>query len=105
MRTDNITEFTCLKSYFLENGILHQTSIVHTPTQNGQIEQKRRYILNVACALLFQSNLPIQFWWECVLPIGYLISLTPSSMLKGKTPFECLFDRSLLIQTLKVLVV
>lgn len=31
------TEFTCLKSYFLENGIVHQTTIAGTQ-QNRHVE-------------------------------------------------------------------
>lgn len=94
VHTDNGTEFTCLKSYFLEYGILHQTHIVYTPQQNGRIERKHRHILNVTWALLFQVSLPIQLWGESVLTFGYLINRTPLSVLKGETPFEMLFNKS-----------
>ena len=88
VRSDNGTEFMCLKHYFIQQGILHQTSCVGTPQQNGRVERKHRHILNVARSLRFQGNLPIKFWGECVLTAGYLINLTPSSILKGKTPYE-----------------
>ncbi|MCH83154.1 hypothetical protein A2U01_0003969, partial [Trifolium medium] len=67
---DNGTEFTCLKKYFRENGILFQTSCPGTPQQNGRVERKHRHILNVARALRFQGSLPISFWGECVLAAG-----------------------------------
>ncbi|KAL1217695.1 Retrovirus-related Pol polyprotein from transposon RE1 [Cardamine amara subsp. amara] len=35
VRSDNGTEFMCLSSYFRSNGIIHQTSCVDTPQQNG----------------------------------------------------------------------
>jgi len=91
IRTDNGTEFTCMKNYFLENGIIFQTSCTGTAQQNGRVEHKHQHILNVARALRFQECLPIEFWGGCVLTSGYLIYRTPSSVLNGKTPYKMLF--------------
>ena len=90
VRSDNGTEFMCLSSYFREHGILHQTSCVGTPQQNGHVERKHRHILNVARALLFQASLPIKFWGEAILTAAYLINRTPSSIHKGISPYEIL---------------
>ncbi|KAG7536483.1 GAG-pre-integrase domain [Arabidopsis suecica] len=92
VRSDNGTEFMCLSSYFREHGIIHQTSCVGTPQQNGRVERKHRHILNVARALLFQASLPIKFWGEAVLTAAYLINRTPSSLHKGLSPYEILHD-------------
>ncbi|GJT37484.1 ribonuclease H-like domain-containing protein [Tanacetum coccineum] len=61
--------------------------------QNGRVEHKHRHILNVARALRFQANLPIDFWGECVLTAGYLINQTPFMVLKGKMPHKLLHDK------------
>jgi len=53
VRSDNGTKFTCLKNYFLENGIIFQTSCTGTPQQNGRVERKHQHILNIARALRF----------------------------------------------------
>ncbi|XP_019084216.1 PREDICTED: uncharacterized protein LOC109125890 [Camelina sativa] len=90
VRSDNGTEFTCLTSEFREQGIVHQTSCVGTPQQNGRVERKHRHILNVARALLFQSSFSTKFWGESVLTAVYLINRTPSRLLGGKTPYEIL---------------
>lgn len=91
VRSDNGAEFLCLKSYFEAQGILHQTSCVATPQQNGRVERKHRHILNVARALRFQANLPVRYWGECVLTASYLINRTPSMIHGGKTPYELLY--------------
>lgn len=87
IRSDNGTEFLCLTDYFKLHGIMHETSCVGTPQKNGRVECKHRHILNVARALRFEAHLPIEFRSFCVLTAGYLINRTPSTILKGKTPF------------------
>ncbi|KAG7578912.1 Integrase catalytic core [Arabidopsis thaliana x Arabidopsis arenosa] len=94
IRSDNGTEFMCLTRFFQEQGILHETSCVHTPQQNGRAERKHRHILNVARALRFHANLPIDYWGECILNAGYLINRTPSILLNGETPFERLYGHA-----------
>ncbi|XP_010451547.1 PREDICTED: uncharacterized protein LOC104733681 [Camelina sativa] len=92
VRTDNGTKFMCLSPYFRANGIVHQTSCVAMPQQNGRVERKHRHILNVARALLFQASLPIKFWGEVVLTAAYLINRTPSTLHSGRSPYEILHD-------------
>lgn len=94
VRSDNGIDFTCLGNYFSKHGIVHETSCVGTPQQNGRVECKHRHILNVARALRFQANLSIKFWGECILTAGYLINRNPSLILHGKTPYEILYGKT-----------
>ncbi|CAA7015697.1 unnamed protein product [Microthlaspi erraticum] len=102
IRSDNGTEFTCLSSFFKEHGIMHQTSCVATPQQNGRVERKHRHILNVARSLLFQASLPVKFWGEAVLTAAHVINRTPTSIHKGRSPYELLFGSKPSYDQLKV---
>ncbi|GAA0150972.1 hypothetical protein LIER_09792 [Lithospermum erythrorhizon] len=102
VRNDNGTEFKPLLEYFDENGILFQISCVGTPQQNGRVERKHRHILNVAIALIFQDNLPLTFWGECILGVVYLINRTSSGLLQNKSPFEVLLGKASELDHLRV---
>lgn len=60
-RTDNGTEFvnSKVKQFFEQNDLIHQTTCVYTPQQNGVVERKHRHLMYVARSLLFQSCLPL----------------------------------------------
>lgn len=61
IRSDNGPEFS-MTQFYASKGIEHQTTCVNNPQQNGVAERKHRHLLNVGCALLFQANLPKEFW-------------------------------------------
>lgn len=90
IRSDNGFKFD-MKEFYQNKGIVHETSCIDTPQQNGALERKHGHLLNVARALHFQANLPIRLWGECVLTATYIINRTPTPLLSGKTPYELLF--------------
>lgn len=94
IRSDNALELgkgTVTSELLLSQGILHQTSCISTPQQNGIVERKHGHFLETSRALLFQSSLPISYWGDCVLMSTFLINRYPSKVLNGKTPHEVLF--------------
>ncbi|RVW95625.1 Retrovirus-related Pol polyprotein from transposon TNT 1-94 [Vitis vinifera] len=92
-RSDNGREFTSLRSFFKDNGVIFQHSCVYTPQQNGVVERKHRHILQVARALKFHAQVPTQFWGECALTAVHIINRLPSPILSFKTPFELLYSK------------
>lgn len=79
-----------LGNYLTENGIVHQSSCVDTPQQNGVAERKNRHLLEVARSLMFTMGVPNYLWGDAVLTACYLINRLPTSTLKFKTPIEIL---------------
>jgi transposase InsO family protein len=103
-RTDNGTEFVNqnFSNFFKQKGILHQTTCVYTPEQNGVSERKNRHLLEMTRVLLFQNNVPKRFWSDAVLTSTYLINRLSSAMLEYKSPLELLYQRKIKINHLRV---
>ena len=103
LRSDNGSEYLSNKmSQFLSScGILHQTSCVGTPQQNGLAERKNRDILEKTRALMFQMNMPKRFWSHAVLAATYLINRLPSRVIEFKSPLEKLKGRKIDLSHLK----
>ncbi|WVY96778.1 hypothetical protein V8G54_028929 [Vigna mungo] len=87
IRTDNGVEFI-LQNMFSSKGIIHQTTCVETPEQNGVVERKHQHILNTTRALLFHSHLPLAFWCYAAKHAVFLINEMPTHVLQNETPHE-----------------
>jgi hypothetical protein len=92
LRSDNGGEYFKkeLSAYFHAYGIIHQTSCVDTPQQNGVAERKNRHLLEVARSLMFAMNVPKSLWGDAVLTAAYLINRMPSKVLQFQTPLQSL---------------
>ena len=69
LQSDNGTEYTSnnMSNYLSNHGILHQTSCVGTPQQNGVAERKNRDLLEKTRSLMFQMQVPKRFWSQALL--------------------------------------
>ena len=83
LKSDNAKEYfnSILNDYLLSHGIVHQSSCVNTPQQNGIAERKNRHLLDVARSLMFSTHVPKFFWGEAILIAAYLINRMPSRIL------------------------
>ena len=94
LKTDNGKEFfhSNLGTYLRNQGIIHLSSCVKTPQQNGVAERKNRHLLEVTRSLMSATHVPKHFWGEAVLTTTYLINRMPSCVLNFRTPFQTLLS-------------
>ena len=75
----------------LQNGILHQTSCVDAPSQNGAIERKNKHLFETARSLLFKMHVPKHLWANAIFTACFLVNQMTSSVLNWDTPFHIIF--------------
>ncbi|CAN1338667.1 Retrovirus-related Pol polyprotein from transposon TNT 1-94 [Linum perenne] len=92
LRTDNARDYfnSVMGNYLSQEGIIHCSSCVDTPQQNGIAERKNRHLLDTARALMFTNQVPKYLWGEAVLTATYLVNRLPSRVLQYKTPKDVL---------------
>jgi transposase InsO family protein len=92
VRSDNGSEYMSsnLETYFREQGIIHQTTCVDTPQQNGVAEQENRHLLEVTRSPILDTHVPKFYWGDPLLTATYLINRMPSRILDFKTPLKVL---------------
>ena len=78
--------------YTTDNGIIHESSCVYTPQQNGVVERKNRHILDLARTMMIQGHVPHHFWANAILTACYLITRMPSSVLDGAISYNVLYS-------------
>ena len=79
-----------MKTFCHEKGLVHQITCPYTPEQNGLSERKNRTLLEMARAMLIESNTPRHFWPEAIAASVYLTNRLPSSTLDLQTHLEVL---------------
>ncbi|KAL6310757.1 hypothetical protein AAG906_006064 [Vitis piasezkii] len=104
LKSDNARDYfnSILGEFLAQEGIVHLSSCVDTPQQNGIAERKNRHLLEVARSLMFSMNVPKLFWGQAVLTAAYLINRMSSRVLKFQTPCQTLlksFPTTRLIST------
>ena len=92
IHSDNACDYfnQIFSQWFQKEGIIHESSCITTPQQNGVVERKNRHLLECTRALLFQQNVPKSYWGEAVLTSSYVINRIPSRVLGCKSPLETL---------------
>ena len=85
LKSDNAKEYFshALKSYLDSHGILHHSSCIDTPSQNGVAERKNRHLFNRQSLNVSDACSKI-FLGDVVSPACFLINCMPSFFLKDE---------------------
>lgn len=90
-RSDNGTEFINreMATLFNDKGVIHETSVVYTPQQNGRAEREMRTLVEAARTMLHSSNkLSKELWAEAINTAVYVLNRTSKSNTEGETPYQ-----------------
>ena len=89
-RSDNAKDYfnNNLSTFFAERGIIHESSCVNTPQQNGVAERKIGHVIATTRALLLHRSVPKYLWGEALATSIHLINRLPSKMLEYKSPID-----------------
>lgn len=66
------------------------------------VERRHKHLLNIVCALYFQSKVPLSFWNDYVTITCFLISHTPSQILKQLSLYKKLHNKISTYDSLQV---
>ncbi|GJS52270.1 retrovirus-related pol polyprotein from transposon TNT 1-94 [Tanacetum coccineum] len=92
---DNGTEFVnqTLREYYEKVGISHETSVAHSPQQNGVVERRNRTLIEAARTMLIYAKAPLFLWAEAVATACYTQNRSMIRRRHGKTPYELLHNK------------
>jgi hypothetical protein len=89
MQIDWGGEYKKLNTFFTCIGIAHRVSCPPpSHQQNGVVECKHRYIVEVGLSLLAHAHMPLKYWNEAFAIVAYLINRTPSHVIDYQTPIQ-----------------
>lgn len=81
-----------LNSYMIKAPSINILILTHL-NRIQLLNEKHQHFLNVARSLMFHAKVPIEFWGDCIGTSTFNINRTPCVLLKGKSPYELLYDK------------
>ena len=100
IRTNNAKNFIDyeFQKFCAKSDIIHETSCVYTPQQNGIAERRVRLVQEKGRVLLIQSNAPFFLWGEAMLIVTYLANRIASHILGNRSPLKLISQHLPLIK-------
>ena len=104
LRTDNGGEYVshALEAHLKTCGVRHELTILKTPEQNGAAERLNRTLLETTRSMLLDAKLPKSFWAEAISTAVYLRNRSPTSTVKGMTPYQAWYGQKPGVKHLRV---
>lgn len=94
IQSDSGGEYRVFTKHLTELGIQHRFTCPHTSHQNGSVERKHRYLVDMGLSLLAQSGLPYQFWDHSFTTSVHLINRLPTAGLKSaSSPYYAFYNK------------
>ncbi|KAL8093594.1 hypothetical protein AgCh_035470 [Apium graveolens] len=96
LRSDNGKEYTSneFNKFCEDAGLEHQLTAPYSPQKNGVSERKNRTIMEMSRCMLYEKNLPKEYWAEAANTTVFLLNRLPTKAVNGKTPYEaCLISK------------
>ena len=93
VRTDRGSEYlnAPLMDFFQSKGIIHETTALYTPQQNGAAERLNRTLMERVRAMLHGSKLSVDMWAEAAVTANFIRNRSPVSG-SAKTPWELFYN-------------
>ncbi|CAL2236260.1 unnamed protein product [Prunus armeniaca] len=90
LRTDRGGKFNSneFNDFCKQSGIKRQLTTAYTPQKNGVAERKNRTVMNMVRSMLYDKNIPKNFWPEAVNWTIHVLNRCPTLAVKDVTPEE-----------------
>jgi len=62
IQSDNAKEFQVIDKFLMAAGFIHCYTCPHTHQQNGYIEGKHHYVVEIGLSLLMYVGFPLKYW-------------------------------------------
>ena len=94
LQSDRGGEYFSLEfdNFYETHGIIHQSTALYTPQQNGVAERKNRTLMDMVNAMLEFSGLPYNLWGEALFFAAHILNRIPSKRNKV-SPYELWFKQ------------
>jgi transposase InsO family protein len=95
LRTDCGGEFTArsFADHCTKQGMQRHLTAPYTPEQNGVMKRRNQSIMGMTRSMMKAMSMPSWFWGEAVLTFVFILNMSPTQSIEGRTPYEVWHDK------------